>query len=264
MATNFLLSHWGSVRIAHRDDMQLKLDSLEVKALCGGLKINQRKTKAIEIGRGNHGVAAIFTVNNAPIGNVDTFTYLGSEISPNGGAEADITCRIRKAQGAYAQLKNIWHSNRLTLKTKIRIFNSNVKAVLLYGCETWLVTVTLTKKLQTFVNRCLRRILRIWWPNTISNVNLLRKCRQRNIELEVRERKWRWIGHALRRDGEICKEVLEWNPQGSRRQGRPANTWRRSLLSEIKLFDSSATWTTIKPLARDRRRWKEFIMALCY
>jgi hypothetical protein len=47
---------------------------------------------------------------------------------------------------------------------KIRIFNACVKSVLWYGCETWLVTSEIRRKIQTSVNRCLRYILRIWWP----------------------------------------------------------------------------------------------------
>jgi hypothetical protein len=53
--------------------------------------------------------------------------------------------------------------------TKIRIFNACVKFVLLYGCETWLVTNEIQRKIQTFVHRYLRYTLRIWWTNIISN-----------------------------------------------------------------------------------------------
>ena len=37
--------------------------------------------------------------------------------------------------------------------TKIRIFNTNVKSVLLYGCETWKLTKTIIYQLQFLVNR---------------------------------------------------------------------------------------------------------------
>ena len=55
---------------------------------------------------------------------------------------------------------------------KLRIFRSNVKSVLLYGSETWKVAKTIISKLQVFVNRCLRRILNIHWPEVISNEEL--------------------------------------------------------------------------------------------
>ena len=41
-------------------------------------------------------------------------------------------------------------SKSLRKDTKIRIFNACVKSVLLYGCETWLVTKEIQRKIQTF------------------------------------------------------------------------------------------------------------------
>jgi hypothetical protein len=75
--------------------------------------------------------------------------------------------------------------------TKIRIFNACVKSVLLYGCETWLVTKEIQRKLQTFVNSSLRYILRIWWPKIISNKELWKVTGQEDINVEIRNRKFR-------------------------------------------------------------------------
>jgi hypothetical protein len=43
---------------------------------------------------------------------------------------------------------------------------------LLYGCQTWMVTEVIKRKLQAYAKRCLCHILRIWWPRKISNINL--------------------------------------------------------------------------------------------
>ena len=91
---------------------------------------------------------------------VDKFTYLGSIVSKKGGTDEGIKARIGKARQA------------LTTKTKLRVFGSNVKAVLLYGSETWRLTKGLEQKLQVFINKSLRTILRIWWPRKISNNEL--------------------------------------------------------------------------------------------
>jgi len=59
--------------------------------------------------------------------------------------------------------------------------------------------------------------LRIWWPNIISNKDLWKVTGQEDINLEIRKRKCRWIGHTLRKeDGEIPKEL--WNPQGKKKE----------------------------------------------
>jgi len=93
-----------------------------------------------------------------------------------------------------------------------------VKSVLFYGCETWLVTNEIRRKIQTLVNRCLRYILRIWLPNIISSKDLWKVTGQEDINLEVGKRKFRWIGHTLRKeDGEIPKALEPSGKQEERK-----------------------------------------------
>jgi hypothetical protein len=74
----------------------------------------------------------------------------------------DVRNKISKANGAFNRLQKLRKSNDISLRTKLRIFNSNVKSVLLYGCETQRVTQEICKKkLQSFVTRCLRRIVKV-------------------------------------------------------------------------------------------------------
>ena len=83
------------------------------------------------------------------------------------------------------------------------------------------------------MNRCLRYILRIWWPNIFSNKDLWKVTGQEDINLEIGKRKFRWIGHTLRKDDlEIPKAALLWKPQGNSKRGRPRNSWRRSVINE--------------------------------
>ncbi len=67
---------------------------------------------------------------------VESFTYLGSIVDDKGGTYADVKTRISKPRAAFIQLRNIWNSKIISRHTKIRLFNSNVKPVLLYGAET--------------------------------------------------------------------------------------------------------------------------------
>jgi hypothetical protein len=72
------------------------------------------------------------------------------------------------------------------------------------------------------------------WPNIISNKDLWKATSQEDMNLVKRKGKLRWIGHTLRKeDGEIPKAALLWNPQGSRKIGRPKNSWRRSVIKEL-------------------------------
>jgi len=167
--------------------------------------------------------------------------------------------RIQKARGSFSKLRSVWLSKSPRKGTKIKIFNVCVKSVLLYGCETWLVTKDIQRKRQTFVNRCLRYILRIWWPKIISNKDLWKVKRQVDINVEIRKRKFRCIGHTLRKeDGEIPKSALLWNPQGKKKRGRPRNSWRRLVNKEV-----GRRWNELRFLAADRRKWKGLIDILC-
>jgi hypothetical protein len=66
---------------------------------------------------------------------------------------------------------------------------------------------------------CLRRILNIRWPDTISNNSLWEITKQESIDIQIKKRKWRWIGHTLRKSaGAIENDALDWNPQGARRR----------------------------------------------
>ncbi|KAK2152055.1 hypothetical protein NP493_2534g00001 [Ridgeia piscesae] len=51
---------------------------------------------------------------------------------------------------------------------KLRILNSNVKAVLLYGSEMAKYTED-TKRIQTFINKSLCRILHLKWTDDIQH-----------------------------------------------------------------------------------------------
>ena len=107
-------------------------------------------------------------LNNEAIQDVSSFTNLGSVIAVDRGAEQDVIVRVGKPRTAFLLLRLVWKSNEIFLRTKIRIFNTNVTTVLMYGAGTWRVTENITDKVQTFVNRCQRYILLV-----ISNEDLL-------------------------------------------------------------------------------------------
>ena len=180
-----------------------------------GLKIHNEKSKLLKV---NSTSTHPISIETKALEEVDSFTYLGSIVDKQGGTDADIKIRIRKARIAFQQLKNIWTSKNLSYNTKIRIFNTNVKSVLLYGAETWRTTINTNKKLQTFINSCLRRILKIRWPETIRNEELWERTRQRPVDIEIKQRRWRWIGHTLRKPPtNTTRQALKWNPQGKRK-----------------------------------------------
>ena len=103
-------------------------------------------------------------IDGQEVEDVDSFDYLGARITKHGGAEDDIKNRLGKATGAFNKLAKIWRSGQLSKNTNIRIFKSNVIAVLLNGCKTWRMTKRDEAKLDTILHKCLWRLLKIYWP----------------------------------------------------------------------------------------------------
>jgi len=95
-------------------------------------------------------------LNGEDIKRSSDFCYLGSIVTENGGTSREVSARIQKARGSFSKLRSVWLSKLLRKDIKIRKFNACVKSVLLYGCETLLVTKEIQHKIQTSVNRCLR------------------------------------------------------------------------------------------------------------
>jgi hypothetical protein len=197
-------------------DTQMKLKDLINKAEKTGLVINVKKTKAMRV---NTSKTDPLTLRGESIEDVDSFTYLGSMVAKDGGAVQDVLQQIRKANGAFVQLYPVWKNNRVSTRTKLRIFRSNVKLVLLCDSETWKVIKITTSKLQTFVNRCLQRILNIHWLEVISNEELWRRTGETEMSIQIKRWKWNWIGHTLRKGNEAIERPWIGTCSGKGRDG---------------------------------------------
>ncbi|VDP28058.1 unnamed protein product [Schistosoma margrebowiei] len=145
---------------------QMQEETTSIAAALESRNIHKGKSKIL---RYNTACTNPITRNGEDLEDVKTFTYLGSIIDEQGGSDADVKARIGKARVAYLLLNNMWNSKQLSTNNKVRIFNTNVKTVLLCGAETWRTTKAIIQKIQVFINSCLRKILQIRWLDTISN-----------------------------------------------------------------------------------------------
>jgi len=95
--------------------------------ILGVLRLKEILTRSMDLSSGN-------------VEEVQQFTYLGSIVRTDGGTEEDVKSRLGKARVAFHMLDNLWKSKVISRHTKLKISNSNVKSVLLYGSETWRTT----------------------------------------------------------------------------------------------------------------------------
>ena len=115
-------------------------------------------------------------IDNEELHYTDRFTYLGSIISRDGGTDLDIQSRLNKARNSLNMMNKVWRSSIYNTRTKLKLYHSCVLTALLYGSECWRLTEKDLSKLSTFHTKSLRRMLRIFWPNVISNEGLFERC----------------------------------------------------------------------------------------
>ena len=109
--------------------------------------------------------------------------------------------------------------------------------VLLYGCETWTLTMDLRWRLNSFGTRSLRRILGYRWSDFVSNERLLRKTQMRFVTCIVRECQLRLYGHVARfPDADPAHQILSARePREWRRQiCRPRASWLQQVDQHLK------------------------------
>ena len=200
-------------------------------------------------------------IDNKPIEDVNDFIYLGSKISVNGGITEDIKLRTQKARAAFITLKEIWKSTTFSTHSKLKIYKSSVKSVLLYGAECWKTTREDLNICETFQNRCLTRILKIYWPNKISNKELLEITKVESIKDNIKKRRWSYIGHILKRE-ENTKVAMTWAPERKRKKGRPKETWWRTVERERQEMGWSSCHE-VRCKAKERGNWRKLCTALC-
>ena len=85
--------------------------------------------------------------------------------------DSEICSRISKASKCLTYLSRIlWYKRKTKLTTKLRVLKAAVLQTLLYDSEIWAPTVSQLKRLQSFVMRCLRIILKVFVGDKLRNV----------------------------------------------------------------------------------------------
>ena len=130
--------------------------------------------------------------------------------------------RIDKAGAAFINMEKVWNENGMSLRTKLKLLNSIVLSVLLYGCESWKSLKEMEERERRFESGCPRKIMKIRWFELVSQEKLRRRTGQSSIIEKSRVNIWRWYGHILRMlEERIPKQALRRRPEGRRRVGRP-------------------------------------------
>ena len=119
-----------------------------------------------------------------------------------------INLRLKSENAGYHSVQNLLSSSLLSKNLKIKIYRTKILLFVLYGCETWTLTLRKECKLRVFKNRVLRRI---FGPKRYEVPGKLRKPRNEELNdlysspiiiLVTKSRGMRWVGHVARMGGE--------------------------------------------------------------
>jgi len=95
---------------------------------------------------------------NITFERVEHFRYLGTTITYQNCIQEEIKSRLKSVITCYHSVANHLCSSLLSKNIKIKVYRTKIFTVVLYGCETWSLTIRDERRLRVFENRVLRKI----------------------------------------------------------------------------------------------------------
>jgi hypothetical protein len=127
------------------------------------------------------------------------------------------------------------------ISLKIKIWRTVILPVVLYGCESWSLTLREERRLRVFENRAMRRVfgpkrdeVRGEWRK-LHNEKFSDLYFLSNIVRVVKSRRMRWAGHVARmEEWRGVHRALVGKPEGKRILGRPRRRWEDNIKMDLQ------------------------------
>jgi hypothetical protein len=193
------------------------------------LEVNADKTKYMVMSRErNAGRDDSMKIDNSSIEKVEEFKYLGTMLTDLNSIHKEIKSRLKLGNACYHSVQNLLSYRLLSKNLKIKIYRIIILPVVLYGFETWSLTLREERRLRVFENRVLRRVC---GPKRDEVKGEWRKLHKEelndlyslpSIGRVVKSRRMRWAGHmALMGEDRGVHRLLVGKLEGKRPSGRP-------------------------------------------
>ena len=83
---------------------------------------------------------------------------MGTNLTNQKSIQEEIKSRLRLGNACYYSVQNLFSSSLLSKTLKIKIYRTIILPVVLYGRETWSLTLREERRLRVFENRVFRRV----------------------------------------------------------------------------------------------------------
>jgi hypothetical protein len=190
---------------------------------------------------------------------VEKFKYLGTALRNQNDIRDEIKSRLNSGNACFYSVQNILSSRLISKNLKIKIYKTVILPVVLYGCETWSITLGEEYRLRDFESR----VLRIFGPKMeedgscrkLHNDELHSPYPSPNIVRVIKSRRMRWAGHVARmEEGRGVYRVLDGRLEGKRPVGRPRRRWENNIKMDLREIGiEGANWIQ---LVQDRAQWR--------
>jgi hypothetical protein len=220
-----------------------------------GLEINAGKTKYMIMScHPNSGQNQNIRTANESFENVAKFKYLGTTLKNKNDNHDEISSRLNSANACYYLVQNLLSTHLISKNLKIKIYKTVILPVVLYGCETWSLTLREECRLRIFGPK--REEDRSWIK--LHNDEIHSLYSSLNIVKVIKSRRMRWVGHMIHTgEGRGVYRVMVGWPKGKRPLGRPRHRWEDNIEMDhrkIGIDGANQIW-----LAQDTVQWWAFV-----
>ena len=231
------------------EELQELIKRVENAAEEYSMSINVAKTKVMT----NTEDILEMVVGTGRLEQVNSFIYLGSRITKDANCSSEVKSRLAMGMTVMVKLTKIWKNKSISNDTKLRLMKALVWPVATYGCEAWTLKKDEERRIQSFENKCIRKLLRIPWTKMMTNEQVYLSARTRKELLaHTKTRKLRYFGHIVRQPHDnIESSLMTGLVEGNRGRGRPRISWIDNILNWTGLVGAD-----LMNAARDRRLWR--------
>ena len=163
---------------------------------------------------------------------MEEFKYLGTNLTDQNSMQKGIKSRLKSGNVCFHSVQNLLSSSVLSKNLKIKIHSIKILPVVLYGCETWSLTLREELRLRVSGNRALRRIC---GPKRDEVTGEWRKLYNKELNdlyslpiivRLIKLRRIRWAGQVARMgERRSVIRILVGKLEGKRPLGRPRRRW---------------------------------------